>query len=693
MWRLCIFRINGPSDPPLMHRRPTVDRYGLVTRFTATTLCLLLTLGSTALHAELIGISVTPHSFSPNLKWRRPPNPELGARVELFLRNSTDRAVTLSRDSNLLFDASAPAELLANREWSWHSTPHSWPAESTDLPPNALTVFALNGRRNSWGVNSRHQLQLEKNRFEFAIDPPDTWLSAITFLGDDNDVLPTQMFVHVANQSARPARIKSCRRWLPQPGQSVHVFHPHAELERCKYFSDATIEPGDKGGFRVACDPLPLTYVVVQVAIVRDDGREQSLWAHLKIKTETFDMSGGWIASAINGRNSLTIEPYLKTLKRMHINCGQIGEVSGYTDNAELYRKYPFKFFSRMQPIERYDNDQVLPNVHAVEFLGEPQYGGGRPVPPQEVWDALRPYESSRLPTSVTYSEERSWRYFAGVSDYPHYDAYRVTAPSADWWRDYDRWNGQRIGWGAPLETIGDMTRSLREHHRPKPIAYWSQGAHSGWRGRSRRSSPTPDELRSQAYHGLAHRITSLYWFNLSLKSLVTFPDLIEPITRVNRELHLLDEILLRGDAYEYRRVFVDNVGDLDVSSVVSDTTAALFAIDLSYQIDQEQRVFSFQESKPIEVHFRLPSWLQEPVAIFRLDADGTHQVDYRHNHRKLVIRDRIHVAGIYLATIDSTLRDRLHDELTQLIAAENAVEFDPGKVETDLQTLKSYLD
>ena len=42
-------------------------------------------------------------------------------------------------------------------------------------------------------------------------------------------------------------------------------------------------------------------------------------------------------------------------------------------------------------------------------------------------------------------------------------------------------------------------------------------------------------------WHGLANRVTSLYWFNLSLSSLVAFPDLIEPIGRVGREIRLLD--------------------------------------------------------------------------------------------------------------------------------------------------------
>ncbi|MFN9986660.1 MAG: hypothetical protein ACK52S_14010, partial [Pirellula sp.] len=34
---------------------------------------------------QIIGLSVTPHQFSPNMQWRRAPNPELSARVEMFV--------------------------------------------------------------------------------------------------------------------------------------------------------------------------------------------------------------------------------------------------------------------------------------------------------------------------------------------------------------------------------------------------------------------------------------------------------------------------------------------------------------------------------------------------------------------------------------------------------------------------------
>jgi len=128
------------------------------------------------------------------------------------------------------------------------------------------------------------------------------------------------------------------------------------------------------------------------------------------------------------GKNLIANEAFLKALKRIHVNTAHIANTPGYTD-AELYARYPLKYFNKLTPFETYDTDAMLPRIHAVEFLGEPQYGGGHPVPPQKVWTQLHPYACTRLATSLTNSEERVWRDYAGLSDFPHYDAYRVTAP------------------------------------------------------------------------------------------------------------------------------------------------------------------------------------------------------------------------------------------------------------------------
>ncbi len=253
-------------------------------------------------------------------------------------------------------------------------------------------------------------------------------------------------------------------------------------------------------------------------------------------------------------------------------------------------------------------------------------------------------------------------------------------------------WSADRLG--APLETIGVMTRSLREHSRPRPIAYWSQGAHAGWGGRwnPRRPSPTPDELRSQAWHGLANRITSLYWFNLSFQSLVQFPDLIDPITRVNREIRMLDEILLTGDAYEYRRIEHASTPIWDLNSIASPDAALLVAHDLSYHADTERNEFVF-ESQSGNFQFNRPPWLSGQIRIFKVDADGTHDVEHKVTHSSIEIRDQVDVVGIYLVTADQSMRDRMEARYQRLIEQEQAVAFDPASNPDDLARLKGYLE
>ena len=378
---------------------------------------------------------------------------ELAARVELFLQNRSASDVTFTKQAAPNFDGKSAPELLDSNQWSWHDTPSSWLQEKVVLPKDCLTVFAFNGKSAGWGIGTRHQVQINQasSQQSFDIEAPDAWLSAVTFLsskaggGSAESVFPDQIVVHVQNASPQSVQLRSLHLWLPVQGHAHHSFQIAREFTDLNCFPrNGIIAALAKGGFSVETKPLPLTNAVVEVRV--KIGEElRSLWAALRIKREIFDISGGWIASDVGGRNSLTIEEYLKTLERMHINTGQIEEVDGYTNQPDLYERYPIKRFNRMQDLQRYDSDKMLPQIHAVEFLGEPQFGGGKPVAPQEVWRQLAPYQTSRLPTTVTLSEERTWRYYAGLSDYPHYDAYRVIAPAADSWKSYDRWEGQSI--------------------------------------------------------------------------------------------------------------------------------------------------------------------------------------------------------------------------------------------------------
>jgi hypothetical protein len=312
-----------------------------------------------------------------------------------------------------------------------------------------------------------------------------------------------------------------------------------------------------------------------------------------------------------------------------------------------------------------------------------------------EVFTNLLPYAATRLPTSVTHSEERIWRAYAGVSDYAHYDAYRVSAPSPDAWRKYDRWNGVTIAWGAPLETIGDMCRSLRELYRPASVAYWSQGPHHDWGvyGGRARTTPTPDELRLQAYHALATRITSLYWFNLSLKSLVKWRDTLDELTRVGREMRLLEEFYLTGDAYRYRQLQRAGRPDWDLASIAAPRGALLFALDLDYFPHPTNRVFTFRPPREATFAFDLPKWLQAPAEVFRVDADGVHDARWKPTATGVEITDMQNRVAIYVATKEGTLRAELARRQRELVAYEEAFGFDPAKNDADFATLKAFLD
>jgi hypothetical protein len=645
---------------------------------------------------ELSGVTVTPHLQLESMRYSRTPEPPQGARVQLFLRHAASSHATplvIPSETPIRCNGKTPEQLLRSRAWRWHDTPAALPGERIELPPGALTVWTFNGRVLPWGVGGRISMEIGPGKgtllsTNLTLTAPNAWLSAVTFLAPERVTQPDRIVVHVANDANEPLTLHSCRLWLPQDPKSPRAFLPQPTLTNLTCFGGRATTPAhDKGGFSVATGKLPLTYCALEVSVTRPGLAPFSLWAHLRIKPERFDISGGWV----NDRwNSITNEGFLKTLTRLHVNTAHLQNTPGYTDTT-LYTRYPLKYFNNLQPFATYDTDAMLPRIHAAEFLGEPQYGGGYPVHPQEVWRKLQPYAPTRLATSLTHSEERIWRDYAGLSDYPHYDAYRVSAPSADQWSKYDRWGGTTLRWGAPLETIGDMSRSLRELNRPKPCAYWSQGPHSGWEvyGGRKRTAPTPEEIRLQAYHAVSTRITSLYWFNLSLQALVQWRDTLEEVGRVGRELRLLDEFLLEGDAYRHERLRrADRKLDWDLASVCGPRAGLLFALDLDYRPDPADKVFRFGSPRNATWIFSLPDYLEEVADVFRLDANGLCKVRWTQKANGIEITDCISQVGIYVATPNKELRRQLEAERQELLKEEVRLQFDPARNDADFAQL-----
>lgn len=72
---------------------------------------------------QVEGLAVTPHVQSRELRWRREAGFNLGARVEIFLRNAGAGACQLVPDTPVQLRGKPPAELLARGEWAWHDFP------------------------------------------------------------------------------------------------------------------------------------------------------------------------------------------------------------------------------------------------------------------------------------------------------------------------------------------------------------------------------------------------------------------------------------------------------------------------------------------------------------------------------------------------------------------------------------------
>jgi hypothetical protein len=658
--------------------------------------------------AELARITVTPQVRATTLRYRSVPESELGVRVQMFVRNTQPSSAGTNASffcNAVLFDRQEPQALIQSGDWAWHDSPTSWSQEELGVPPGAVVVWSFNTTTTRWGLGKKFPLEITDwqhiARTQLPIDlaAQPVWLSSVTFLSSDGSVLPDLVVFHIENQSRAAVKIISAQLYLPENSAKWRILLPQPALNRMQTFpEDGTIPPGDQGCGRAQTDRLPLTYAALQVMVADAQGNQSPLWAYLRIKREFFDIGGGWVQNSGVSANTLTNEAFLKTLQRMHVNTARITSVPGYTDQTSpqgLYSVYPLKRFGKLEPLADYDQDALLPFIHGIDIVGKPQAErGGVPRFPQAVEQALVNYAKNRLPTSVTLSDESTWCRYAGLSDYPSFEAFRVSAPSADDWDLYDRWEGRPIIWGAPLETIGDLCRSLRELSRPAPIAAWSQGPYYGWdilEGR-RRTSPTPDELRLQAYHALSSRITSLYWYNLSPRSLVQYRDTIEEITRVNREIRMLDDFYLNGNAYRYQQVRRDGKPDWDLASIVSPRGALLFALDLDYTPNRSSRVFEFSHRREASFSFALPAYLRRVADVFRVDAEGLYPVNFNPTDQGVQIADKAVKVAIYVATPFTEMRTLIEAKRQTLIVSEQALNFDPANKNRDFDLLKAGL-
>lgn len=659
---------------------------------------------------EFAGITVTPHVRAAGLRYHLQHNPDLGARVQLFLRNPAPVEAGSNAIFNcnaVLFDEKEAQRLIQDEDWAWHDTPSAWPEAETQIPPGAMVIYQFNSRSTRWSVGKKFTLKLvdwakiHRQELPVTMAAQGVWISAVTFLNDDAGPQPDTIMVHLDNQSATAVHFINSRLFLPTNSANSRLYYPQPVFDSvASYPNDGLVPAGDKGVLRIPAGRLPLGYAALQIIMSDVQGRQFPLWAYLRIKRDFFDISSGWGPKVPSAASPAACELYLKMLSRMHINTAHFINAAGYSDQPgpqALSSLYPLRRMGKPDPIADYDKDEWLPWIRAVECLGEPQNENG-PTPrfPQAVWQALQPYKKTRLPTTVTLTEEASWRHYAGLSDLADFKAFRLVAPSTDDWQSYDRWeDGKPINWGAPLETLGDYTRCFRDLWRPMPIAGWLQGPYCDWeiRDNRKRSAPTADELRVLAYHALANRITSVYWHDVTLRGLVQYRDTIDELTRIGREIRMLEDFFLEGDAYRTLHQVVLGKPDWDLASIVSPRAALLFAMDLDYQADRNNHVFQFGKKKRDAIFtYNLPSYLRRINDVFRVDADGVYPATYTISEGTLKIADKQSKVAIYVASPFLDIRPAMEAKRKALLAVEQTINFDPVTRNKDFEMLRNTM-
>ena len=169
---------------------------------------LLLSVGEARSEGMLAiaGTHVVPHQQSAELRYREPADPELGARVEIFVGNVGDAPLKLEPGFEPLFDGRTAAELIERGDWAWHDTRPSRGGRNCGLPPGAITVLSFNSRRSNWGADTEHRIDLgaKGGQHDLMLAKPSAWISALTFLGAEGEIQPTRQIAHNTNPETDP---------------------------------------------------------------------------------------------------------------------------------------------------------------------------------------------------------------------------------------------------------------------------------------------------------------------------------------------------------------------------------------------------------------------------------------------------------------------------------------------------------
>jgi hypothetical protein len=128
------------------------------------------------------------------------------------------------------------------------------------------------------------------------------------------------------------------------------------------------------------------------------------------------------------------------------------------------------------------------------------------------------------------------------------------------------------------------------------------------------------------------------------------------------------------------------------VSVLAGPRGAVLFALDLAYRPDPEEKVFAFDPPRDAEIGFSLPSYLHAPVEVVRISAGEVTAVPFDVTPQGVRIKGRFEDVNVFLATRHRGIQKELEDRREALAAFEDALGFDPARNNDDLEQLRAIM-
>ncbi len=667
---------------------------------------------------EILAVNVLPHTKSGNIEYNitdsNSTNDKIGAVIHVYLKNKTGEdiypQVTLGGKSVCEYLDSYPQQI------SWASTPdtrasrkydkelsnefeHFIPA-TTHIPSGAVDCYSFNITDGSLiydGISLEITANGKSGSMTLYADYQYVSIDRIQWSSSYNDKCYPDTFEYcLNNRSSQEANVNYIKVY---DGTEAYYLH---------YWNESVTENIADGLIRVKAKDVGFGKCTLSSPVIfrehllefniTNGNKTYSLIYKFKPFIYNFDISVGWAGDDIEK------ESYIKAISSMHFNTVIGAYGSSYYHRDEAFRKqYPIKIFGYIESAPVSDKMTVengiitfydIDDIHAALPFGEPQLNDseGRQQP-MRVYNKLLIYRNSPYATNITLTHEPAFYRFAGLSDFCHYDAYRVVAPFSDAWYKYTSYAPQKkytIYWGAPLETTGDYMRSLAAMNRPNPVAAWTQGANT-WDTFPRftkqveyMNSPNPYELRVQAYLNVANGASSLYWFNIDGEDLLYYKETCLEMRDINREFSVVNDHLAKQIPYWYERE--DNI-DLNVN--IGSDYAVLFATDLNYKISDGQYKYT-GKNKERTLEFEIPEYLTDYTELVEITKDGVSLIDSTYSDNKVIINDNVKMTAMYVLGYDG-LYEKLKNNYSEVTAKETFNIYNNDSQYDELQSAYGY--